>query len=52
MALQALACASKNLNKLNNGAVLARHLSAAAAKPNRNPKIEYTQVGYLYNFFI
>ena len=39
-----LASLSKNLNKFQNGLSLARQLGTAAAQPNRNPKIEYTQV--------
>jgi hypothetical protein len=39
-----LASLSKKLTKFQNGISLARQLGTAAAQPNRNPKIEYTQV--------
>ncbi len=42
-----LASLSRKLTKFQNGVSLARQLGTAAAQPNRNPKIEYTQVNLI-----
>jgi len=47
-----LASFSKNLTKFQNGISLARQLGTAAAQPNKNPKIEYTQVNFFGKFYL
>lgn len=46
-----LASLSRKLTKFQNGVSLARQLGTAAAQPNRNPKIEYTQL-FINNEFV